>query len=587
MNVAPPIEEVAERQQRWRDSLQVFMSQYIPPGLPVPITVGWAADQFIEQHGTNVLNVPTAGGWHIFDGVRFARDETNTIGNLAIQTTRRLLKLAIDEPDTDRRNAMFRMACKLDSASGYTLLVNTAAARPGITVGSSGLDSDRWLLNVANGTLDLRTGALRRHSRADRITKLAPVKFIADAEASRFSRFLHEVFSGDVTLIAFMQRLLGHCLTGDISEHVLPILYGNGRNGKNTLIDCFTGMLGDYAAPAPPNLLTTQRSDQHPTELADLDGRRLVFASETEEGRHLRVQLVKQITGDKFIKGRLMRQDFYTFTRTHKTLMLTNNRPRIGEQSDAIWRRVLLVPFKVSFAGKEDKKLEATLHEEWPGILNWAIRGCLDWQRSGLQIPEAIHVATEEYRGCEDVLTPFLEECCVTGPELKPDDNLKVSRAAIWLAYQEWAKRSGERGTDRNGLYGRLRQHGFEDCQMREHDDKDSKSGKARGFKGLGLLKKQDEKGPGSPKEKDSNGTGGTPGTENTGLFSRRNEVQNKRLNDVPACSTQSAVQVPEGWTIDGWCAQLLKQADSCESVNPEQAAEYRRQAEQLAVVFP
>ena len=381
--------------------------------------------------------------------------------------------------DDTQRQQLAGHARKCESQHRRRSMIDLAKSEPGIGIVPDDLDADPWAFNCLNGTLDLRTGELRDHDPADLITKRAPVVYKPDAEASRFDKFLREIFDSDDDLIGFMQRFFGLCLTGDISEQVLPICYGEGANGKSTLLETVSAVLGDYACDAAPDLLTVKRHSEHPTQLADLFGRRLVIASETEESRRLRVQLVKRLTGDRTVKARLMRQDYFEFPRTFKVVMVTNNKPVIRETSHAIWRRIRLVPFNVIIADEDqDKDLPRKLWAERAGILRWLVRGCLAWQQDGTlgSAPE-IETATRQYRDEQDMLGPFLEDRCTTGPDVW------VSRSAIWTAYTEWAKASGERyPLDRVGFYERIRARGIQEKTTRE-------AGKlARGFAGVGLL---------------------------------------------------------------------------------------------------
>jgi len=193
--------------------------------------------------------------------------------------------------------------------------------------------------------------------------------------------------------------IIVYCLTGDVSVQILPIFYGPGGNGKNVFLDTLMGVMGPFAEEAPDGLITARASDEHPTEIADLHGKRLIVASETEENKKLRIGLVKKITGNKFLKGRFMRQDYFQFERTHKTVLVTNNKPVVTESSNAIWRRLRLIPFVVTIPeGRQDRQLTEKLVAEWPGILSWAVRGCLDWQsrQCDLEFPQAVREATEE-----------------------------------------------------------------------------------------------------------------------------------------------------------------------------------------------
>jgi len=234
----------------------------------------------------------------------------------------------------------------------------------------------------------------------------------------------------------FVQRWHGHCLSADIREQYLPIYHGEGNNGKSVLLDTISAVMGDYAGEAPPDLITVRKHPEHPTEIADLLGKRLVVASETERDAELRLQLIKRLTGNARLKARRMRQDYFEFARSHKMILVTNNRPAIKEDTEAAWRRLRLVPFDVIIPKEQrDPDLMRKLRSEWPGMLAWMVRGCVDWLREGLTEPDAVVVATEAYRGAANSLEAFLTECCTLG------EGLVCRSSDLLAAYGEWCAR--------------------------------------------------------------------------------------------------------------------------------------------------
>jgi putative DNA primase/helicase len=234
-------------------------------------------------------------------------------------------------------------------------------------------------------------------------------------------------------MIGFVQRFLGYCLTGQVSEQVLPIFWGAGANGKSTLIETIMAMLGmDYSAKAPQNLLLTKRYS-HPTELTVLQGKRFVVASETESGCRLAEAAVKEMVGGDTITARRMREDFWSFQPTHKIVVATNHKPVVRGTDHAIWRRLLLVPFLVTIPPAErDRSLPDQLKEELPGILSWCVQGCLKWQELGLEQPAAVQRATTDYRTEEDTLLGFIRECCVEAPTAQAKSSDLLARYRAW-----------------------------------------------------------------------------------------------------------------------------------------------------------
>ena len=394
------------------------------------------ARRLVEQHGHDMAFVPGVG-WHVWDGRRWVLDITGRIVGFTKGVAGQLWELA-EDLGGDLRKAADRHCIRSESASGIAGTLKLAETEPGVTVPPESLDSDGYLLNVRNGTVDLRTGKLQRHDRGDRITRCLDVDFDPGADAPRFRAFLEEI-QPRPDMRAYLQRLAGYAATGDITAQELIVLYGAGANGKSVFVDTLLRVLGNYAGIAPESLLTTNGRNEHPTELADLQGKRLIVASETDEGAKLKIALVKKLTGDERIKARRMRQDFYEFSRTHKTWLVTNNKPRVDEGTHAVWRRLRLVPFAVTIPeARRDPHLIAKLTEERSGILAWIVAGCLDWQRNGMQTPREVIEATRQYEQESDRLADYREARLLLG------DGLRITRADLFEDYLKWARLAGE-----------------------------------------------------------------------------------------------------------------------------------------------
>ncbi len=277
-----------------------------------------------------------------------------------------------------------------------------------------------------------------------------------------------ETFEGDVELIAYVQALLGICLSGAINEQIFPIFHGVGANGKSVLTDLLLTLLGEYATVAPPSLIIQTKYSEHPTEIADLRGRRLVIASETEEGGHLKLALIKRLTGDSRLKGRFMRADYFEFQRTHKLVMVTNYLPEVDDNSPAIWRRLRVVPFRrIVPPDQRDPHLLAKLLEEAPGILWWMVEGAARWYKDGLNACVAVEMATDAYRREADVIGRFIEENCEVDA-LRTDDTFRESLANLYEAYEEWCGSEGCKPKDKAGFGSELRRREFAPVQVRE-----------------------------------------------------------------------------------------------------------------------
>ena len=418
------------------------------------------ADRFIQLYGTDVLWCEQRGQWFVWNGQVWQADAVREVSRLAELTVRAMLKEAADAGDDETT----KWAVKSNkSAQARKEMLDVLRHR--VAVPADVFDRDRWLLAVENGVVDLRSGRLLPHSRDRMITSLCPTEYDPQAEAPRWGQFLLEIMAEDQAKISALQRLAGYFLTGDISVQILPIFYGPGSNGKNVLLDTLMGIMGPYAAEAPEGLITARKMDEHPTEIADLCGKRLVVASETEEGKRMRIGLVKRLTGNRYLKARFMRQDYFQFERTHKTVLVTNNRPVVTETSNAIWRRLRLIPFEVTIPeDRQDKHLTDRLTAEWPGILAWAVCGCLEWQRRqcSLELPDSVREATEAYRTDSDPVGQFIEERCIRL------NGVKASRLSLYQAYEQWAKQTGEPMLSGKRFTARMRSMGFDEVWTTE-----------------------------------------------------------------------------------------------------------------------
>jgi putative DNA primase/helicase len=282
------------------------------------------------------------------------------------------------------------------------------------------LDCDPYLLNVKNGTLDLRTGKLKPHDRDDRITKLVPIDFDPNAKCPTFNTFLLEVCGGDVGLRDYLQRVIGYSLTGITKEQNLWILYGLGSNGKTTFIDIVKKVAGVYGRTADISTFTYKQSEHIRNDLARLFDARLVTSVEIQEGKLLDESVIKQVTGGDPVTSRFLFKEHFEYIPKFKLFMVVNHLPHINGTDRGIWRRIKVIPFTVSFEGKKkDKDLLSKLEKELSGILNWTIEGCLMWQREGLNEPDCVRAAGERYQRDEDSIEDFLAENTEKNPELK------------------------------------------------------------------------------------------------------------------------------------------------------------------------
>lgn len=411
--------------------------------------------------------------WLLWAGHWWKPDADAETERLALEAARHRYHAAVTIKDQGDWKKEATWAINSESRMRLEACLAVATALKPIADAGQGWDSDPWLLGAANGVVDLRTGELRNGQPEDRITMHSSVAYDADAPCPHWLAFLHRVMDGNATLIDFLQRAVGYTLTGDVSEQVLFFTYGTGANGKSTFLTALLDAMGDYGRQAAPGLLLAKRSERHPTEYADLESARLVASVEVDEGRRLAEGLVKWLTGGDRMKARKMRQDFFEFRPTWKVWLCANHKPTITGTDWAMWRRLRLLPFTVVIPPEEqDPHLPDTLRRELPGILAWAVQGCLDWQRDGLGTPPEVEAATEAYRAEQDVLADFLDECCEVD-----DPERETATAALYKAYSEWCKEGGEKPLTKTAFGLRLAERGFTATRP---------SG-ARSWRGIGL----------------------------------------------------------------------------------------------------
>jgi putative DNA primase/helicase len=425
------------------------------------------ARRLVERHGRDLRYCHPWKKWLVFDGQRWREDATaevvrrakETQGDLLARSVSRLSELADDDSDESRveksqLKTIIAHCLKWEDFRRLNASVELASSEPTIPILPDVLDNDPMLFNVQNGTLDLRTGALREHRRDDYLTKLAPVEFDPSARCPRWLDFFHRIMGGKMELIGYLQRVAGYCLSGDCSEHALWFFYGQGANGKSTYLSTLLHLFGDYGAQAVSELLMQRAHEQHPTERADLFGRRFVATIETDEGKRLAESLMKQATGGDKIRARKLYQDFFEFTPTHKIFLAANHLPIVKGTDFAVWRRIKLVPFVVTIPpAEQDRQLAAKLKSEAPGILNWALAGCLEWQRNGLSEPEDVQAATAAYRAEQDTFASFIAECCFVHSE---------ARARASALFDAFGKFSGDKTLTQTAFGRKLKDRGFE-----------------------------------------------------------------------------------------------------------------------------
>jgi putative DNA primase/helicase len=436
----------------------------LPPGPSLTDTLHdlYHAKEIIRFHGNDIRYCRKLGGFLIWDGTRWTLNETGKIWRLAIRTASDVFAEELDRPGGPNPDVQ-RWALRSLRHSNLSNAIKQLELQPEVVAAPDAFDSDPWLLNVENGTIDLHTGDIREHRREDLITHCAPVKFNPDAgPPKRWLQFLSEIFDGNKNMIDFVQCISGYTLTGSVSEQKFFLLHGSkGDNGKTTFLNTLMYVMGEYAVRLAPELLFNARRNIHPSAFAELRGRRLAGIAEVEFGSKLAEVLVKKLTGRDPLTARRARTDYLRIEPTHKIFICGNHLPAIRATSHAIWRRILLIPFTVTIPEeRQDIDLPAKFRAEASGILNWLLQGCLQWQKSGLKQPAEVAEAIRSYRSDMDVLGDFLEDCSV------PDPDGEVTNPEMRKAYEEWCQHNGQRPMSARGLALSLKERGFVQKQM-------------------------------------------------------------------------------------------------------------------------
>ena len=406
----------------------------------LPLTETGNAEAFGLLFGDRFRYNWTAKEWLYWDGRRWACDTTGEAERAMLLAIRERGSAAFQIEEESERKNRIKWALSSENRRRLQASLEIAQSLRPFPIEAKDLDRDPWLLNVQNGTLDLRTGELKPHRQEDFITRVLDYSYDPNAECPRWDLFLAEVFDGDGELACFLRRAVGYSLTGDTSEDCLFLLYGKGCNGKTTLLETLKSIFGPYALQSEFGTFLTERTREAPSPgIARLAGARFVVAIEVPEGKRLAEAVLKSLTGGDTIVARFLYQKKqFEFRPQFKLWLAVNHRPIVRDFSPAFWRRVHLIPFEVSFLGREDPRLEEKLLAEAEGILAWAVRGCLEWQREGLEPPKAVQAATEEYRLEQDQLGRFLSACC------EEDPSAVCPASDLYRAYEEWCEQSAE-----------------------------------------------------------------------------------------------------------------------------------------------
>lgn len=407
------------------------------------------AERIAYEYG-HVIKYVSDIGWYIWDGKRWKLDTKKEIERITAKVLRSLYK-SEDELEMKWARMCERRNIRMNSIKDLMPLV------PGER---EDFDRHKYLFNVENGIVDLKTGKLQQHDRELGLTKITNVSFDENAKCPTWLAFLDQIFLGDQDLVEYMQRLIGYSLTGDISEQIMMFLVGGGSNGKSTFINTIKDLIGEYGKQAKSDTFIKKKDTGANNDIARLVGARFVSAIESEEGEKLSESFVKQITGGEPVLARFLRQEYFEFVPEFKVFFTTNHKPVIGGLDEGIWRRVKLIPFNLNLpAHKRDKRLPEKLSLEMPGILNWAIEGCMKWQQGRLKEPKVVAEATGQYKEDMDILAPFLDEVCyIDEPE---NESIMIEAKELYNVYERWCFNSGERALGNRSFYRMLETKGF------------------------------------------------------------------------------------------------------------------------------
>jgi len=403
------------------------------------------AERFVALYGNKVRFCWQSNKWLFWDGQRW----NDLIGEvkvrqLAIQIARLILQEAYKIKDEKKRKKTVNWAFQSESAPRIQAMLSIAKTLPSVVSYTDQFNSQLFLLNCLNGTINLLTGELQPHNPADMITKLAPAEYYPQAKSKLWNRFLRDSTKDNPDMINFLQVAIGYSITGDTSEEKLFFVFGPAASGKSTFLEAIKASLGDYALTADFEVfLKRTQTGGVRNDIARLAGARLVISIEVDEGQKLAEGVVKTLTGGDTVCARFLYKEHFEFTPRFKLWLAANDAPRVRDSDTAMWRRILRVPFEhVIPKEKRDPKVKATLKDPkkaGSAILAWMVQGAMKWQQKGLQVPQIVEESTEEYRESQDPLKEFFDDEC----EFAADAFVPVKE--LRAAYEQWTKDIGSR----------------------------------------------------------------------------------------------------------------------------------------------
>ncbi|HPK26779.1 MAG TPA: phage/plasmid primase, P4 family [Anaerolineaceae bacterium] len=394
------------------------------------------ADRMRDAFGDIIRYSFVAKRWLYYDGRRWLYDYEGAVRQMADVVIERMGAEA-DLYENEMSDQFAKHQKRSRSSNAKIAMLRETEHR--VSILPDTLDRHTDLLNTPNGTLNLRTGELMPHDKNLYLTKLSMVEYTDKTDCPIWDDFLNTVFDGNKELIRYIQKAVGYSLTGSTREQCAFFLYGDGRNGKSTFLDTVGDIMGDYAVNVQPETLMVKHNTGGPSgDIARLKGARFVTSVEPSDGMRLNEGLIKQLTGGDRVTAAKKYENEFEFKTEFKLWMGMNYRPIIRGTDDGIWRRIHLVPFTVRIPDeKVDKLLRFKLRREMPGILKWAVDGCLLWQREGLEMPRCVLEAVKDYRSKMDVVGAFIDDCCYVGVGSE-------TASTLFKAYLQWARENNE-----------------------------------------------------------------------------------------------------------------------------------------------
>lgn len=442
-----------------------------------------SSEIFSAMYKDEIRFVSDQKAWYCWDGKRWRQDKNGEVMRKAKCTAQEIYIFLSDVgQDSKSMLATFRRDCQ--RLSKLKNMIELAKSDSRLLIHSSQLDADDWLLNVQNGTVELKTGELKSHCKDDYITKICPVNYIENEKSDVFTSFLNKVLP-DKLVREYVQRAFGYCISGSISEEILFFIFGPPSSGKSSILEAVSLVLGEYAATADFKSFTKKQNQNAgaSSDIARLNGKRFVKSSEANQGDRFDSALVKQLTGGDKISARFLYREHFEFTPKFKLAFAANDRPRVNSSDEALWRRIQEIPFSISIPESErDPKLKKQLKDietNGSAILDWLIKGCLAYQKVGLNAPQAIKDALDAYKLEMDPLTDFIEEYCYVHTFATADNT------RIWEEYNKYCSEYGiRRPLGRRSFKQNLERKGF----------KRARNSSSRYWEGIGLLSKRKEK---------------------------------------------------------------------------------------------